>query len=262
MSIRHEHQIKRIKSFAQRSITHPRWTVENIRLAGARRKDQTRSFNRRDYEPFLTSQREAIKTLLNISETECNRALSAVNVEQAEPSKTTDPPTSWNATSEFMVTIGAIVRLTKPSVVVETGVARGYSSATILAALLANGRGHLHSVDLPALEVDAGTFVGSAVAEPLRERWTLHLGPSRHVLPKLLSQTSPIDMFIHDADHTYESQMEEFRTVWPHLRQGGILVADDIGNPAFTEFAVSVGAKPTLVDQIDKPFPFGIALKN
>jgi hypothetical protein len=42
-----------------------------------------------------------------------------------------------------------IARLLRPRVIIESGVSSGISSAHILAALRKNGRGKLHSIDLP-----------------------------------------------------------------------------------------------------------------
>jgi hypothetical protein len=139
------------------------------------------------------------------------------------------------------------VRLCSPQTVVETGVAQGVTTRTILSALEANGRGHLYSVDLPVLFVSEEEFVGRLVPESVRRRWTLTLGPSRKVLPALVQNIAPIDIFLHDADHSYQAQLEEYRTVWPHIKPGGLLISDDVGNPAFVEFAAHAGASPFLV---------------
>jgi predicted O-methyltransferase YrrM len=60
----------------------------------------------------------------------------------------------------------ALVRLLSPSVVLETGVANGHSSALILNALAENGCGELHSVDV-------SDNVGNLVVD--KRRWCLHL---------------------------------------------------------------------------------------
>ena len=55
----------------------------------------------------------------------------------------------------------AVLRTVRPQVVVETGVANGFSTAFSLLALRANGEGHLHSIDLPrevGREYEPGTF--------------------------------------------------------------------------------------------------------
>ncbi len=111
----------------------------------------------------------------------------------------------------------------------------------------------LHSIDLPnqdvALEqggsrqrdvMATGRETGWLVPVSLRSRWKLHLGNAQALLPELLPKLGPIDVFIHDSLHTYEHMMFEFRTAWPHLRAGGILLSDDTDwNTAFPEFSDS-----------------------
>ena len=58
----------------------------------------------------------------------------------------------------------------------------------------------------------------------------------------------PFDLFVHDADHSYAAQLEELRTIWPHLRYpGGVILMDDVGNPAALEFAAKVATDLWLV---------------
>ena len=96
-----------------------------------------------------------------------------------------------------------VCRLLKPDIVVETGVAYGVTTAFILKALESNGKGNLHSVDLPPLGKNAYKFVGYLVPEELKDRWVLHRGVSKRVLPKLLPQLKKVDIFVHDSLHTY-----------------------------------------------------------
>lgn len=129
-------------------------------------------------------------------------------------------------------------RLLEPDVVVETGVAYGVSSAFILKALEENGRGTLHSVDLPPFRGRYHEFWGIAVDEALRPRWSLHRGSSGRVLPELLEGVNNVDLFLHDSLHTYRNMRREFEAVWPGLRTGGVILADDVErNCAFGELA-------------------------
>jgi predicted O-methyltransferase YrrM len=117
-------------------------------------------------------------------------------------------------------------------------VAYGVSSAYILKALEENGYGSLDSVDLPPPGREAQRFRGVAVPDDLKGRWTLHSGFSRRILPPLLNRLGKLDMFVHDSNHTYRNMSREFEAVWPHLRGGGALVADDVGyNRAFREIS-------------------------
>jgi predicted O-methyltransferase YrrM len=145
---------------------------------------------------------------------------------------------------------------------VETGVCNGVSTAFLLLALERNGEGELSSVDLPEIageEYEAGIFwdgKGGAVIPPgkepgwmvppeLRARWKLVLGRSQDELPPLLEQVGTIDFFMHDSEHSYECMSFEFRAAWAALREGGVLVADDVNvNTAWVEFAREVGRDP------------------
>jgi Methyltransferase domain len=83
------------------------------------------------------------------------------------------------------------------------------------------------------------------IPAPLRERWRLTIGRSQDELPQLLQRLGEIDLFVHDSEHSYECMDFEFRTVWPALREGGALVADDWNwNDAFSELARDVARTP------------------
>jgi len=142
----------------------------------------------------------------------------------------------WPADSVLARCCYLVCRLIKPETVVETGVAYGVSSAFILQALEENGRGVLHSVDLPPLRRGYARSWGVAVPEELKSRWTLHRGSSGLVLPGLLEKLGTVDVFLHDSLHTLRNMRREFESVWPRLRAGGVLLADDVErNPAFGE---------------------------
>ncbi|MGI8540254.1 MAG: class I SAM-dependent methyltransferase [Rubrobacteraceae bacterium] len=129
-------------------------------------------------------------------------------------------------------------RLVKPEVAVESGVAYGVSSAFILAAMEENGWGRLHSVDLRPLRRNTRRFHAIAVPEKSKERWSFHPGSSRRILPKLFSEIGggEIDFFLHDSLHTLRNMRFEFDEIWPRLRSGGLIVADDVErNGAFGE---------------------------
>lgn len=166
------------------------------------------------------------------------------------------PYLGWLRAAEVLY---VAVRALRPSVVLETGVAAGVSTASILAALERNGMGELHSIDLPNYEkaylppldkepaaiLPEGRTTGFLVPEALRYRWHLHLGNTRQVLPNLLSNLHRIDLFLHDSEHTYDTMSFEYEIVWPHLQPGGLLLSDDVTwNGAFPDFCKLHGVKP------------------
>ena len=169
-----------------------------------------------------------------------------------------------NADLELARCCYAACRGLRPAVVVETGVAYGLTTRFVLQALALNGEGELWSVDLPPLGFDADAQVGVLVPPELRPRWHLYRGPSRRVLPELVSSLSRVDIFIHDSLHTYANMRAEFQALWPVLRPGGILIADDVGgNLAFNDFAREV--RPSfyaVVREQQKDSLFGILVKS
>jgi len=176
----------------------------------------------------------------------------------------------------------ALVRATGARTAIETGVLHGLSSAFLLEGLAANGGGTLHSIDLPST-YEAGPSnadgfndtlppaigPGWAIPQRLRPLWDLRLGKSADRLPELLDGSRRIDVFVHDSEHTFETMMSEFEAVWPHLRTGGVLIADNIDcNTAFFDFARSVGViahvMPTDPDHLvpgSSGIRFGVLIK-
>jgi len=148
-----------------------------------------------------------------------------------------------------------MVRLLRPIHVVETGVSSGVSSAHFLLALRANGRGTLHSIDLPVSQRGAhlaeseskvslppGRSSGWAMPDELRPGWDLHLGPSQVLLPVLTQGIDRVDLFLHDSHHTPEHLTFELETIRPKLTPGAIVLADNVEwtGDAFDRFAASL----------------------
>lgn len=148
----------------------------------------------------------------------------------------------------------AILRELKPEIAVETGVCNGVSTAFFLQALNKNQKGKLYSIDFPELKglnYESGTFKGKrgdvipadqkpgwAIPEDLKERWQLIIGKSQEKLPPLLAELGQIDFFIHDSEHSYECMYFEYTQAYQHLKNGGILMSDDLTwNNSFQDFS-------------------------
>jgi len=155
----------------------------------------------------------------------------------------------------------AILRTLRPNVAVETGVANGFSTAFALLALERNGEGHLYSIDFPrevGRDEDAEFYEGTGkagippestsgwlVPDHLRGRWTLRLGRSQDELPPLLESLGTVDSFMHDSEHSFDCMWFEFTSAWPRLREGGVLISDDVNSTeAFPRFAREQGREP------------------
>jgi hypothetical protein len=79
-----------------------------------------------------------------------------------------------------------------------------------------------------------------------------------------------IDLFVHDSLHTRRNMRREFDAIWPRLRNGGALLADDVErNRAFGELLQRSPALWRVVQDREEtplhgraaPVVFGIAIK-
>lgn len=130
-----------------------------------------------------------------------------------------------------------LVRLLKPAIVVETGVAAGVSSCFILRAMQDNNMGRLYSIEAAATIKPQDKKTGWLVPDGLRHRWELLIGDSKQLLGPLLDKVGSIDCFMHDSLHTYEHMFWELGAAWGHLSSKSLLLVHDVGeNRAFFDF--------------------------
>ena len=146
-----------------------------------------------------------------------------------------------------------LVRAMQPGRVVETGVRPGYSTAWILAALAANGRGELTSLGPgPTAGRAAGVrevTVGQFVAPALRGRWTLVLGNTEEKVRDLLERERDVDLFLYDNGPDPERARFELRAAWGAISPRGVLLAHHVdANPAWAEFCRVQGLPTQVLD--------------
>jgi predicted O-methyltransferase YrrM len=163
-------------------------------------------------------------------------------------------PANYRVEIETALFLYAVVRVARPRVAVETGVADGVSSALILAAMDANGHGELHSIDI-------ARDVGALVAD--RSRWTLHVvdPADPRASAAVVGALPSVDLFLHDGNHEREYQAHEYRAAWNRLGDGGVLLTDDADwSYAFLEFTREHGVRPAML--MDRRKVFGALTKS
>lgn len=142
------------------------------------------------------------------------------------------------ATREESLFLYSLVRLREPERVVETGVASGVSTYFILKALHENGHGTLTSFDVnpdagPLLRPEEKAGWQFVVLDPRR---------AKREFEQKLDRGKPVDLFVHDSDHSYGYQSFEYRTLLPLMAEGGLLASDDVdGSFAFLDFCARNG---------------------
>lgn len=114
----------------------------------------------------------------------------------------------------------AYILTRKPLTVVETGVANGITTNTIMKALEITG-GILHSFDIDARTQNVYSGPGN---------WKFHLlsGNLKESLKSQIHNIGSVDLWIHDSNHGYSWQTAEYNLASRVLSFGGVLVSDDI----------------------------------
>jgi predicted O-methyltransferase YrrM len=130
----------------------------------------------------------------------------------------------------------ALIRATKPRVVVETGIDRGLGTAVIAAALKRNAAegfpGLVHATDIMP-------DCGHLLAEPYRSFCRILLGDSVDSLKKF---QEPVDIFLHDSNHDPEYEWAEFLAIEPRLHPASLVLSDNSQqSPKLREFARRLG---------------------
>jgi hypothetical protein len=110
----------------------------------------------------------------------------------------------------------AIVRATKPSVVVETGTEKGIGSLVLAEALLKNKSGRLITIDM---EPSSGFLIGPEYKQVIERVIDDSL--------EAISKIEQIDLFFHDSDHRAEHETQEFELVKTRLSDSGIVLSDN-----------------------------------
>ena len=127
-----------------------------------------------------------------------------------------------------------LTRVIKPNVVLETGVAAGFSSYSILSALNRNAKGKLFSSDFPYFRIkDPEKYIGIVVDNKLKNNWELYIEGDSNNLKKILSCVDEVDLFIYDSDKSYVGKKETFSKVTPFLSDEAVILIDDIEDDSF-----------------------------
>ncbi|MBB5870140.1 putative O-methyltransferase YrrM [Allocatelliglobosispora scoriae] len=117
----------------------------------------------------------------------------------------------------------AMVRALKPAHVVETGTDKGLGTCVIAAALLRNtAEGHPGRVTSLDINPEAGYLTK---AEPWASVIELLIGDSVTALAAL---PEPVDIFLHDSDHSSGHERREFAAVEPRLAKDAIVLTDNV----------------------------------
>ncbi len=127
-----------------------------------------------------------------------------------------------------------LTRMIKPPIVLETGVAAGYSSESFLSAITKNKKGKLFSSDFPYFRIENPEhYIGLLVDPKHREQWSLYIEGDQKNLKQILPQVKAIDLFHYDSDKRYRSKKRTYGLVKGKLSSEAHCVFDDIQDDSF-----------------------------
>lgn len=130
----------------------------------------------------------------------------------------------------------ALVRATRPRVVVETGVDRGLGTAVLAAAMKRNSEDGFPGL---VYATDIIPECGHLLGEPWKRFCKILLGDSVETLKRF---AEPVDIFLHDSDHREEYEWAEFVAIEPKLHAGSLVMSDNSQqSPKLREFARRIG---------------------
>ena len=125
-----------------------------------------------------------------------------------------------------------LVRKFRPKTVVETGVAAGWSSLSILRALRKNGIGKLYSSDFPYFRLEnPEQYVGYLAKNEINKiDWFLDIRGDDLAIPEILKRigVNNIDLFHYDSDKSYSGRDIVLKTLNPKINSKTIMIFDDI----------------------------------
>ena len=173
----------------------------------------------------------------------------------------------WFAYQRSLIYV--LVRYLKPKHILETGVYYGGNTIFLLAAVMKNDFGTVHSVDLPDSQIseitknsdtngillrhhkvgdselyDKSLTPGFLVPEYLKKRWEFIEGNSLEIIPALDHQ---LDFYVHDSEHSFSFLDCELNATLEKLTENAVIVVDDIGwSNAFFKFCVEHKLYPLL----------------
>ena len=127
-----------------------------------------------------------------------------------------------------------LTRHYKPKIILETGVAAGYSSYAFLEAINKNDVGKLFSSDFPYFRLkNPEQYIGIVVPDNLKKNWRLEtLGDDKNI-EIYKKEFKKIDLLFYDSDKRYSSKRKFFKKITNYINENTIIIIDDLHNDSF-----------------------------
>lgn len=122
--------------------------------------------------------------------------------------------------------LATIIRHMRPELCLELGTAYGMSGLFILSMLKQlRLSAVLHTVEMTSIQYNLSSQI---LKEAFGEQVHCHQGTVQKVLPEILDSANKVDFVFHDAGHSHKDYTEDFALMQPFLKEGAVVLFDDI----------------------------------
>lgn len=125
-----------------------------------------------------------------------------------------------------------LVRKFMPNIVVETGVAAGWSSLAILRGLKKNKNGKLYSSDFPYFRLEnPEQYIGILAKNELNKiNWFLDIRGDDVAINEIKKKigNNPIDIIHYDSDKSYSGREQFLKNLYSNINSKTVIIFDDI----------------------------------
>ena len=216
-------------------------------------KDYTKKIN--DNNHYKLSNKDEIYKILNISDIVNPQEMYQSIFEESKRIIKKNPVTLGGAGDlELLYNISKLNNINK---ILETGVANGWSSLSILLSIKDDLKKSLVSIDLPYPFKNSEEYIGRAVPFNLRKKWNLIIDNDKKILSDFLLKDIKFDLIHYDSDKSYDGRIKSYNIIWKILNTNGILISDDVSdNNAFAYFSKTKKMKPIIYEYKGKHIGF------
>ena len=159
-----------------------------------------------------------------------------------------------------------LVRKIKPSIIVETGVAAGWSSLFILRALSKNGKGKLYSSDFPYFRLkNPKKYIGCLAKNEINKKdWYLDIRGDDLAVPEItkMIKDSPIDLLHYDSDKSNSGRNKVLKNLRSNINDKTIIIFDDIQNNCHFKNLIEKTKKDYFILEFQGKYLGIIGIKN
>ncbi len=127
-----------------------------------------------------------------------------------------------------------LTRYSKPEIILETGVAAGFSSYAFLKSIYKNNYGTLYSSDFPYFRLPKPEkYIGIVVPEEFKSHWNLFIEGDQYNIELIKKKINKVDLIHYDSDKSYNGRKNFTKSIEKLMHDQTLFLMDDLHNNEF-----------------------------